>query len=133
MCEEDCGLVLSLAFGLRLVHSQLVALWCQPRVLGFPSLPEALPSDEVAWGGLGSGDLGPRVETVLPQAVLKNCFLFLPEEKVFVFPGCELLCVRFPAGRALWPRPLSSLFLKDFIEALRQGGAFGACFAVLRT
>lgn len=68
------------------------------------------------------------METVLPQAVLKNCFLFLPEEKVFVFPGCELLCVRFPAGSALWLRPLNSLFLKDFIAALRQGGAFGACF-----
>ena len=58
MCEEACGLVLSLALGLWLVHSELMALWYQPRVLGFPSVPEDLPSDGVAWGGLGSGDFG---------------------------------------------------------------------------
>lgn len=41
--------------------------------------------------------LEPGVEIVRPQGIVQTCFLFLPEEMVFVFPGWELLCVRFPA------------------------------------
>lgn len=61
--------------------------------------------------------LEPRVEIVRPQGIVQTCFLFLPEEMVFVFPGWELLCVGFLTQSSVALRP-SSLFLKDFSGAV---------------